>query len=490
MMGMRFHIALAVGITVAMAASTAYMLGREREPLFVAPLYVEYTTSTAAEFARQAAQLKERIGQTTTRAAVGFSVFLGVQFEGSDPGRPIDRNMLRPTLDNIDVMVERARSNHIPIHISIISNLFHGSSAFREAAIRADVRNAQWFSDGWIAAPEEIQRKPDVPRSAWITPSRYAQPLRQRLQETVTIVGERLAEAMERSPEVLLSISGDSEVELSYERTLQGEAERRQDDGKIFYADYSPFMVAEFRDWLRAKYSDDLSRFNRDFGRRFRTWQLRYFNDSGPISYEQYVAMAAKLPESGRYFIDGGFDAPRKPVPADPLWQAWKTFRVRVISNYLHDFGLWVTNNSRILASRFYTHQIPADFVFEGRDATRLETSASPLETAFLPGLASAGVTVFDTFGGRAHTKTSSPAMFQRLERSGAHWGILEYNPSVPAVAEEEYYLRTLRSLNSFHPTIIAPFAWTNAEEHRQYRIQDSAFEKALKKFVDEIQRR
>jgi hypothetical protein len=106
-----------------------------------------------------------------------------------------------------------------------------------------------------------------------------------------------------------------------------------------------------------------------------------------------------------------------------------------------------------------------------------------------MPALASSGVTVFDTLSGKTHTKTSNPAMFRRLEQSGSHWGILEYNPSVPAVGDEDYYLRTLRSLYSFHPSIIAPFAWTNAEEHKVYRIQDTAFERALKKFVEEIRR-
>lgn len=497
MVGMKYHTALAIAVT---AACTAFIVGRGSEPLFVAPLYVEYTTSSSAEFAEQVRQLKQRIGQSTPRVQVGFSAFLGVQLEGAELGKPIDRRMAKPALDNIALIVERARSNQIPIHISIISNSFHGFDAFREAAIRGDVRNAQWYSDGWIAPPEEIQRTAEVPKSAWLTPSRNAQTLRQRMRETAAIVGDRLAQAMEEFPDVLLSISGDSEVELSYVRTLGGEGERRNTDGKIFYADYSPFMVAEFRDSMRAKYSGDASpdsdddhdghTFNRDFGKRFRTWQLRYFNDNGPIPYEQYRSMTDKLPESGPCFIDGGFDAPRTPATQDRLWQAWKMFRIRAVENYLHDYAAWITGNSRIPASRFYTHQIPAEFVFAGRDATRLETSASPLETAFLPGLASAGVTVFDTFTGKTHTKTSSPAMFRRLEQSGDHWGILEYNPSVPAAADEDFYLRTLRSLNAFHPTIIAPFAWTNAEVHKQYRIQDTSFERGLKKFIAEIQRR
>ena len=131
----------------------------------------------------------------------------------------------------------------------------------------------------------------------------------------------------------------------------------------------------------------------------------------------------------------------------------------------------------------------PAEYLFAGKDTIRLETSASPLQTALMHPLASAGVTVFNTYDGKTHTKTSSPAMFRRLAKSGP-WGILEYNPSVPAAAEEAYYLAELRSLWSFHPAIIAPFAWTNAEEHKRYRIQDTAFERALKKFIDEISRR
>jgi hypothetical protein len=497
MVGMKYHTALAIAVTI---ACTMRVLGRASEPLFIAPLYVEYTTSTTAEFEEQVGQLKQRIGQSTSRVQVGFSAFLGVQLDGAELDKPVDRRMAKPTLDNIDLIVERARSNQIPIHISIISNSFHGFDAFRAMAIAADVRNAQWYADGSIAPPDEIQQNAGVPRSAWITPSRNAQALRKRMQETAAIVGDRLAQAMEQFPDVLLSISGDSEVEFSYVRTLGSEGDRRNTDGKIFYADYSPFMVAEFRDSLRARYSGDASpdsdddhdghTFNRDFRRRFRTWQLRYFDDSGPIPFEQYRSMTAKLPESAPYFIDGGFDAPRTPAAQDPLWQAWKKFRIHAIENYLHDYATWIAGNSRIPASRFYTHQIPADFVFAGRDTTRLETSASPLETAFLPGLVSAGVTVFDTFNGKAHTKTSSPAMFRRLEQSSDHWGILEYNPSVPAVGDEAFYLRTLRSLESFHPTIIAPFAWTDAAQHKQYRIQDTAFERALKKFTGEIQRR
>ena len=491
---MRLQVTFATAIFLA-----AISVARAAEPTLIAPLYIEYTSASDKEFAAQVEELRRRIGEPGPNILVGFSAFLGLRVRDPQLNKPIDQTAIEPTLADIDLMVNRAQTNHIPLHISVVSNFFHGNSSLRETAIREDVRNAQWFADGWIALPEEIQARSAVPKSAWITPSRYAQPLRQRIEESARITGKHLAEAMEKFPGALISISGDSEVEFSYERNLDG-GERPLGGPKIFYTDYSPFMVAEFRDWLRdTRYAGDRSpatddnrdghTLNRDFHQQFRTWDLRYFNDSGPIPYEQYRGMPQKLPLSGRYFIEGGFDAPREAAASDAFWQAWKAFRTRVIANYLRDFGAWITDDSRIPASRFYTHQIPADYVFAGKNGFRLETSASPLETAFLPRMASAGVTVFDAFNGRSHVKTSNSAMFQRLEKSGA-WGILEYNPSVPAVDDETYYLTTLRALYAFHPTIIAPFAWTNNEQHKQYQIQGTAFARALKKFIEENQNR
>jgi hypothetical protein len=37
---------------------------------------------------------------------------------------------------------------------------------------------------------------------------------------------------------------------------------------------------------------------------------------------------------------------------------------------------------------------------------------------------------------------------------------------------------------------MIVPFAWTNAEQHNPYRIQNTAYETALRKFVQEARSR
>jgi hypothetical protein len=468
---------------------------RMAKPLFIAPIYVEYLSSSSDEFAKQVQTLRHTVGERNG-IRVGFSTFLEMRYGNTDLNSAISRDVMQRTLDDIDVIVDRARINQLPVHISVVSGFFHGSNSLREAAIRSDVRNAQWFSDGWIADPQDIALSDEVPASAWTTPSRYAQPLRKRMEESVRIAGEQIASAMERFPNTLLNISGDTEVELSFARHLDSQG-RGRTGGQIVYADYSPFMIAEFRDWLRQnRYTRDQSpatdddhdghTLNGDFGQEFRTWRLRYFDESGPIPFAQYRAMTERLPQSGPYFVDHGFDAPRVAQPNSKFWRTWQEFRVRAVANYLRDFADWITASSRIPPSRFFTHQIPAEYLFGGKDLTRLNMSASPLETAMITPLGSAGVTVFNVFNGKTYSKTSNIEMFRRLEGSGSDWGIVEYSPSVPATEDENYYLRELRSVYSFHPAIIAPFAWTTDPQHSRYRIQNTAYERALRKFIQE----
>jgi hypothetical protein len=176
-------------------------------------------------------------------------------------------------------------------------------------------------------------------------------------------------------------------------------------------------------------------------------------------------------------------------------------FRKEVIGNYVRDFASWITTSYassgirfRVPASRFYSHQIPADYLFGSQDSLRLRTSASPVRTAFVFPAGSTGVTVFNTFDGRRHKKTGAPALFDVVSRASANWGIFEYNPSVPigaagysgkkASSDIFYYLAELRTLNAFHPHVIVPFAWTDVPSQQNLNIQKSTFEIALHRFI------
>jgi hypothetical protein len=448
-------------------------------PLVIAPLYVNYTTDNDQEFASQAADLKRRF-KPAPGVQLGFAAFLHMSYEGRDK-----------MLASLDAVVERAKAHQLVAHVSVISGFFHDTNDLRQTAVYADVRNAQWFADGWIAEPATLKAASTVPAQVWGTPSRYARELRLRMEEGARVLGTRLAAQIAKNPETLVSISGDAEVEFSFER--QG------------YADYSPFMVEEFRDWIRkSRYSGDLSpatddnrdgrTFNRDFKQALSTWKLRYYEASGPIPFTTYLSLEEKLPARGPFFTPGGFDAPRQEKAGDAFWHAWTEFRKQVIANYVQDFATWITTSPdpvtrrTVPADRFYSHQIPADFLFGDSNSLRLKTSASYVETALLGVTGSTGVTVFNTYDGKGHKKTGTDALFKKL--SGSTWGIFEYNPSVPIRTAEEpsadvaYYLAELRTLAKFRPRVIVPFAWTNEPNLKIYRIQDRAFETALRQFV------
>jgi hypothetical protein len=449
--------------------------------LVLAPLYTGYLTDSDTQFAQQVQALKAGIG-SRPGVLLGFASFLHMS-----------PRAMKPMLEDLDKIVERAKANRIVAHVSIVSGFFHDSNDLRSEAIMQDVRNAQWFSDGWIGEPSTLKGA-KVPPNVWITPSRYARSLRKRMEEAARTLGSHVAAQMAKAPEVLVSVSGDAEVEFSYERNIEG-GERRLARAEPVYADYSPFMIEEFRDWLSARYKGDLKALNRDFKQSFTTWKLRYYDSSGPISYTTYLALKEKLPTQGASFIKGGFDAPRSEKPGDAFWEAWQQFRKQVIANYVKDFAVWMTTSPdpvtkrTIPANRFYSHQIPADFLFGDPKNVRLKTSASYADTALIAPIGSIGVTVFNTFDGTIHKKTGTERLFQKL--SAFNWGIFEYNPSIAVKTalgpstDVDYYLGELKILTKFHPHVIVPFAWTNEPNLQGYRIQGRAFEKALKRFVE-----
>jgi len=474
--------------------------------LILAPMYVNYLADSEEKFREEAAELKRRLG-AAKHVLLGFSAFIHLDLPAVDLNRPLPDGFMRPVLAQVDTVVERAKANGLVTHISIVSGFFHGWNALRESAIRQDVRNAQWFADGWIAPEADLKDPSAPPRTAWITPSRYAFPLRARVEEAIRILGRGLAGKMAASPETLVTVGGDGETELTYERNFLGAAEQYADRQEVIYADYSPFMVAEFRDWLRAGYEGDLSPatdengdgrvFNRDYRRDFRTWRLRYYDASGPIPFAEYFKMKEKLPESGAFFIDGGFDAPRRAAPDDPLWEAWLRFRRQAVANWVRDFAYWITTSPdpatgyTIPPARYYSHQIPADYLFGKPDNLRLQTSASPVETAFIHPSGSPGVTAFNVFNGYGHSETADPPLFSKLFTAGDHWGVLEYNPSMPRAggrpsSDDAYYLEELHELYAFRPHLIIPFAWSDIPHHQGFNIKNSPFERALSRFVQE----
>jgi len=320
-----------------------------------------------------------------------------------------------------------------------------------------------------------------VPLEAWVTPSRYARKLRRHMEAKVRTFAATFEELRAAYPDTLISASGDAEAELSEARI---DPLRPADQQTI--ADYGPFAVLEFRDWLlrtglyaaggpyagqayRRKKSDDfaqganalmpenLARFNASWGTSFTSWDLWYFHwslddpiddDPNAIRYGKYNKKKFRpLPDSGAKHVAGGFDAPRGALdPTRKWWKVWLRFRRQMVANFARDVATWMTtpgpNGAPALPpDRWYTHQIPADYLdgsLPGATAApRLQTSASTLATALVPShLGSPGLTILDRFELANHgppggyNRTSAYALDEMEALDRPNWGIPEYAPS------------------------------------------------------------
>src|SRR5262245_32268617 len=282
----RSHVLILLLLTIvyaALGAPSQAPPSTYENSLVLAPLYVDYAEHSPEEFAHEADELKVRIPDAPY-VKVGFAAFVTPQFPDIPLNKSVTEADMAADLAKIDLLVNRAREHGLINHISLVSGFFHGDNPLRRGAIDKDVRNAQWFADGFIADPNQLGNR--VPQSAWVTPSRYAQPLRTRIEEGIRILARRIAANMREYPNTLLTMSGDGETEFSFERNFSDNGNQPGTRKDIIYTDYSPFMVAEFRDFLRSgRYDGDASpatdddgnghTLNSDFGLSFTTWKLR-----------------------------------------------------------------------------------------------------------------------------------------------------------------------------------------------------------------------
>jgi len=123
--------------------------GRYEDSLVLAPHYIEFLTESDARFSHQVSELKRRLG-SAPHVLVGFAASLPISFPAVDIRQTLTENQMAASLDAVDRIVERARASQVIVHITLTSGFFHGMNDLRPAAIQSDVRNAQWFADGWI----------------------------------------------------------------------------------------------------------------------------------------------------------------------------------------------------------------------------------------------------------------------------------------------------------------------------------------------------
>ena len=157
-----------------------------------------------------------------------------------DPSNPAAiQAALAGTFQQMDTAINRARQYGVPICLSFLTAIRDSADAVEIAGQAADRRNMQWYS------------RENMLASNWSTYSRYARK-QSRLQEAyMREVGRRLGKRMAQYPDIVVAASGDGEVELAYSPSVQVVDQPETATDKAVLADYSPFTIAEFRDWLR-----------------------------------------------------------------------------------------------------------------------------------------------------------------------------------------------------------------------------------------------
>jgi hypothetical protein len=467
---------------------------------YILPQWLEFLAASGDEVSAQVAQLRMRIPEGP-RVRVGFTTYIHVSMDPVDPSdTSAVRSALAPTLAEMDNAIAKALAHGIPICFSFLTAIREAADPLQQAAQAEDRRNMQWHSDNSLA-------------SGWTTFSRYARK-QELLQEAyVRELGRQLAHRIALNPDIVVGASGDGEIEMSSDRASVIPPD---------IADYSPFAVAEFRDWLRgrglyapgqpfageayasaSRYASDgsIATLNGDFSQNFLTWDLKYFDWqlADPTAGDPHALPLSQQGPAGfqpAVVNDGGFDPPRVHTRGNAWSDLWDLFRATMVWRHNLGFAKWVTSSAdpssgaTVPADRWFSDQIPADYLFGGTPANpngRLDTSASPLFTADISPYGSLGITSFNVnFGDLGFARTlagAAPAIAARRVR----WGIFEWNPSVGPTDNIEIYRQEMALVEQYRPSLLAPFVWNDAATLPQYRVEDTGFETALRELAGRL---
>jgi len=369
-----------------------------------------------------------------------------------------------------------------------------------------DRRYNQWDSDG---TADFGSGQSDL---SAVTQSRYALPVVAVRRTRAEAHAAAFATALNEFPNTVVCLNGPIEVEL-----------RRAVIGDQHYADYSPYAVKEFRDWLLHKgiygdtgefsdqgvplelignnnfsmdpspdqsYSGGIS-FNDLFGTAFTTWDLMYWDpDIFTAALPQDADPMPQAGESGH--ITGGFDPPRDDEGSlvggnetfQNIWDGWRTnqnvdyktgfgFRQSLVQHYVEDNSRWLLNGG-VPLERSFTHQIPVDFI---GNWIRERSSASPFWTAINP---------FSNVGYTAYFETSlQEDLFHVTQIMSPRWGLFEYHPDPFMTQPASYFFDALEKLYKYRCQVLVPLTLYSDPEGN-YKLIDSQFETAMNQFFSE----
>lgn len=463
--------------------------------------------TTPVTIASMASRLRTNVGEGP-KAKVGLSIFVAVTMPtwpaGAADDFAVTDEMLVDSIRQVDNAIAQATSASVspalPIGLSLVTAIRANVDGVETGAQTDDLRNVQWYHD-WTAPTEG-----NGLATGWMTYSAYARKMMRVKEAYIRRFGRLLAQRMAAHPTVLIAVTGDGEIEMSSARF--SDVADPSNPNLRSWADYSPFAVAEFRDWLRgagmyaaggalegqayaqaSRYagSGGLTQLNADFGQNFTTWDLRYYNWSLDDSV---TAGAVTGSLSTATEIPGGFDAPRPTDRVnilqnnDAFWQVYRQFRVAMVHRYNRDFARWITEATTqadptapgVPFDRWYSAQIPTDVLFGNPPAdtgVRLLTSASPHTTADIAPYGGMGVTGYNANAGGPGVAGNSAGFYDRtvvnvaplVAARSSRWGIVEWNPADPWSPCPNVYRADNLTIRQYRPSLLMPYKINTARQ-------------------------
>ncbi len=463
---------------------------------------LDASTTTDAEYRRQARKLKREIGPGGKNTKIGFASIYAA-------------GHLPLLLRQLKVFKQEG------IHRGVIFAMQTHDQGLTNPD--GDLRNYQWRLDGktWQGAPGKRN-----PRD-WmvVTPSRYASAIRTEMKRKAQRWAADIKRAMAAVPGVIQIINFAIEEELAI-GGMQADA---------YLADYSPFAIAEFRDWLRHHglyapgglyagqgapaeivgtyvkhgqhwvspfFADASPRqshhgglsFNTLFGTSFRTWSLAYWDlDKFPQPIRD--PHFAPSPKTGRGATPGGFDAPRL-RDHSRWWRTWDWtyqgngnhyppgnpgkpafgFREFEVAHFVQDVAAMLMA-AGLPRQMLYAHQIPAELLGDAKwGARRALSSASNIWTGYLPQNGTLGITRFGSLPVKSMTQYSR------------NWGIFEWHPlpGSPPDSPALYHaaLHELQHFTAHGCRAIFPGWWHAHRVGKTFPLNNSALARAIKAFL------